>query len=178
MDTVVAATRKPWARELAGGPFPGVELTLAHLAKAYEVARQDYERFGKRNGTRGVTTDPDKRLALMVTGRQAEFAVAAYFGLAAPTADTGLFADVGKKTQVRGVTEASRRLYNIPKDRTDEPFVSVLCWPPFFYLRGWLPGFMCQRPEYWCEPHPPRPGCWLVPTENLSPIDSLEAIHL
>lgn len=172
-----AATGKPWAKVLAGGRWPGVELTLAHLAAAHELGRWDFERFG-HVPTRGATTDPHKRLQQMVTGRQAEYAVAAYFGLPAPTKDTELFADVGNKTQVRGVTEAHRRLYNIPKDRKDEPFVSVLCWPPFFYLRGWLPGFMCQRPEYWTEPHPPRPGCWLVPTEALTPIDNLEAVNL
>ena len=176
-DTVVAATGKPWARVLTGGKWPGVELTLAHLARAAELGRRQYEK-SKNHPAHGATTDPDTALAMNIMGRQAEFAAAAYYGAPEPTEDTGRVFDVGQRTQVRGVARQSLCLIHRPADKPTDPFVSVLCWPPYFYLRGWLPGHLCRNPKWWRQPNPPRPGLWLVPASELAPIETLEAVFL
>lgn len=179
-SAVVAATGKPWpgVEVLDGGsrPWPTVVLTYSQLVRAAELGLRQYEK-SKNHPAFGAPLDPDLARHLNILGRQCEFAVAAYYGAPEPTESTGRLLDVGERTQVRGVTKAHHGLLHRPTDKPTEIFVNVLAMPPFFGLRGWLPGAVCRNEKWWRTPNG-RPGCWMVPVDQLAPISSLEAVNL
>lgn len=167
--------RKPWVRILpvSRHPWPGVELTGRQLGRAAVLGRQHFEQSG--GGPRcGVTLDPDLAMHLDIISAYGEFAVAGYFGLPKPDEQSTGVLDVGQKAQVRTVTCQTYRLVHRPSDNPAHVYIQVLAWPPFFYLRGWLPGFACRKDEWHRTPNG-RPPFWLVPVDALCPITDLEA---
>lgn len=76
-------------------------------------------------------------------------------------------------------TNGSQRLDDLvlrPQDvekKADQIFISVLAFPPVFYIAGWIFAYHGMIEKYWGGKTGPRENAWWVPHEKLHPMSTL-----
>lgn len=110
-------------------------------------------------------------LAELAESIGSEWAVAKYFGLVFdPFADKGkVTADVGAAIEVRWTKYELGQLIVYEYDRAKDVAVLVTGTAPNYYIAGWIPVTMAQKPRY---RHSKQPTWWVTQI-NLQPIENL-----
>ena len=110
-------------------------------------------------------------LAELAESIGSEWAVAKYFGLPFdPFEDKGkIKADVGAGIEVRWTTYELGQLIVYEYDRATDIAVLVTGTAPNYYIAGWIPIAMAQKPRY---RHTKQPTWWVTQI-NLQPIENL-----
>ena len=100
-----------------------------------------------------------------------EWVVAKYFGLNFdPFMQKGKrIADVGKGLEIKWTSYASGQLIIYEYDRPTDVAVLVTGKSPDYYIAGWIPVAMAQKPRY---RHTKQPTWWVTQL-NLQPIENL-----
>jgi hypothetical protein len=100
-----------------------------------------------------------------------EWAVAKYFNLSFnPFEQKGKrIADVGKNLEVKWTSYANGQLIIYEYDRVDDVAILVTGKSPDYYIAGWIPVAMAQKPRY---RHTKQPTWWVTQL-NLQPIENL-----
>ena len=110
-----------------------------------------------------------------INGACAEVAVARYTNLFwCGTLNEFGAPDVGGLIDVRAITNARHKLILHDSDGDDVPFVSVLCKPPVFTLRGWI--FAKEgkiREKYWRDDDGVDSPAYFVSSDILRPMPEL-----
>jgi hypothetical protein len=111
------------------------------------------------------------QLAQMAESIAAEWVVAKYFELPFdPFEDKyKVKADVGAAIEVRWTKYELGQLIVYESDRVNDIAVLVTGEAPNFYIAGWIPVSMAQRPKY---RHSKQPTWWVTQI-NLQPIENL-----
>jgi len=112
-----------------------------------------------------------EQLAQMSESIGAEWAVAKYFDLPFdPFEDKyKIKADVGSGIEVRWTKYQLGQLIVYESDRTSDIAVLVTGQAPNYFIAGWIPIAMAQRPKY---RHSKQPTWWVTQI-NLQPIENL-----
>jgi len=79
------------------------------------------------------------------------------------------FADVGNKIEVRWTKYVAGQLIVHEYDRPNDIAVLVTGQAPHYFIAGWIPIAMAQRPKY---RHSKQPNWWVTQI-NLQPIENL-----
>jgi hypothetical protein len=110
-------------------------------------------------------------LAELAESIGSEWAVAKYFGLPFdPFEDKGkVKADVGAAIEVRWTKYELGQLIVYEYDRPNDIAVLVTGTAPNYYIAGWIPVTMAQKPRY---RHSKQPTWWVTQI-NLQPIENL-----
>lgn len=135
------------------------------------IAHEEINGIGSGNRQRHNQTSYMEYLTECAEAIGSEWVVANYFGLSFDPYEIKMKikADVGKGIEVRWTKYMQGQLIVHEYDRPTDIAVLVTGQAPHYFIAGWIPVAMAQKPRY---RHSKQPNWWVTQI-NLQPIENL-----